>query len=116
MSIYTVVSGKNKKTVKASTYEELLQKVEITVFRIPLLYYYLTEAHTFILIQHVNEYPTMHHDCIWDFDWVLQEIPLKNCIVGMLLTCPIIITTLSWFINIEVKLHNQAFWQIADHV
>ena len=26
------------------------------------------------------------NDGIYDFDWVFPEIPLKNCIVGMLLT------------------------------
>ena len=29
------------------------------------------------------------NDSISDFDWVFLEIPVKNCIVGMLLTCPI---------------------------
>ena len=29
------------------------------------------------------------NDRIYDFDWVFLEFPVKNCIVGMLLTCPI---------------------------
>ena len=29
------------------------------------------------------------NDSIYDFDRVFLEIPVKNCIVGMLLTCPI---------------------------
>ena len=50
-------------------------------------------------IGHVNEYPTIHYfgnpkhsvnDSIYDFDWVFLEIPVKNCIVGMLLTCHIV--------------------------
>ena len=30
------------------------------------------------------------NDSIYYFDWVFLEIPVKNCIVGMLLTCPIV--------------------------
>ena len=51
-------------------------------------------------IWHVNEYPKIHYLGIprgtqsmiayQDFDWVFLEIPVKNCIVGMLLTCPIV--------------------------
>ena len=49
-------------------------------------------------IGHVNEYPTMHHFgnpihiqsmIAYDFDCVFLEIPVKNCIVEMLLTCPV---------------------------
>ena len=48
---------------------------------------------------HVNEYPTMHYFGIpwhtqsmiaYDFDWVFLEIPVRNCIAEMLLTCSII--------------------------
>ena len=31
---------------------------------------------------------TLSH-CSYDFDSVFLEIPVKNCIVGMMLTCPI---------------------------
>ena len=51
------------------------------------------------LIGHVNEYPTMHYfenqrhthsnNSIYDFDWVFLEIPVKNFIMRILLTCPI---------------------------
>ena len=38
------------------------------------------------------------NDSLYDFDWVFLEIPVKNCIVGMLLTCPIANKTPStWF-------------------
>ena len=51
-------------------------------------------------IGRVNEYPTMHfkgnprhtqtmNDGIYDVDWVFLVTPVKNGIVGMLLTCPI---------------------------
>ena len=29
------------------------------------------------------------NDSLYDFDWVFPEIPVKSCIVGMLLACPI---------------------------
>ena len=32
------------------------------------------------------------NDSIWDFDWVCMEIVVINCIVGMLLTRPIVIS------------------------
>ena len=48
---------------------------------------------------HVNEYPTMHYfgnpghtqlvTAHYDFNRVFLEIAMKNCVVGMLLTCPI---------------------------
>ena len=51
-------------------------------------------------IGHVNEYPTMHYfenprhsvndSILYDFDWEFLEVPVKNCMVGMLLTRPII--------------------------
>ena len=53
-------------------------------------------------IGHINEYPTKHH-IIWnprqtqsmialyDFDLVFLESPVLNCIVGMFLTCPIML-------------------------
>ena len=28
------------------------------------------------------------NDSICDFQWVFQETPVKNCIMGMLVTCP----------------------------
>ena len=28
-------------------------------------------------------------DSVYDFDWVFREIPVQNCIVGMLSTYPI---------------------------
>ena len=37
----------------------------------------------------ILEIPTNSvNDSIFIFDWVFLEIPLKNCIVGMQLTCP----------------------------
>ena len=51
-----------------------------------------------------HEYPTMHffgnprhsviYSIIYDFVWVFLEIPVKNCIMGMFLTCPIAV--LNW--------------------
>ena len=50
-------------------------------------------------IGHVNEYSTTHYFwnprhtqsmIAYDFDRVFLEIPVKNCIMGMLLTCPIV--------------------------
>ena len=52
------------------------------------------------IIGYGYEYPTMHYfgntrhtqsmiALIYDFDCLCMEIPEKNCIVGMLLTCPI---------------------------
>ena len=47
----------------------------------------------------VNEYPIMHYIGIprhtqsmiaYNCDWVFLDIRLENCIVGILLTCPII--------------------------
>ena len=46
-----------------------------------------------------NEYPTLHFleisdalsHCLYDFDRVSLEIPVKSCIVGMLLTYPILL-------------------------
>ena len=45
-------------------------------------------------IGHVNEYPTMHYFGNPGRTWsmvaqVFLEIPVKNCLVGMLLLCPI---------------------------
>ena len=49
-------------------------------------------------IGHIYDYPTMHYfgnprhsvyDGIYDFDWVFLEVPVKNCIVRMLLRCSI---------------------------
>ena len=45
------------------------------------------------MIGHSKEYPKMQdylvNDTTYNFDWVLMGIPVQNCIVGMLLTCPI---------------------------
>ena len=30
------------------------------------------------------------NDSVYDFHWVCLEIPVENCIVGMLLTCPFV--------------------------
>ena len=72
----------------------------------------VTSQTTKLLMWHVNEHPTMHYFgnprhtqsmIAYDFDWVFLEIPVKNCIMGMLLTCPIrqintsnMVTSLSW--------------------
>ena len=50
-----------------------------------------------IRIRNVNEYPSMHHFgtptlpvnvSLYDFDWIFLEIPVKKCIMGILLWCP----------------------------
>ena len=47
-----------------------------------------------LLIGCAEDYPTMHYlehpvnDSIWDFDCVFPAIPVSNCIMGILLTCP----------------------------
>ena len=46
------------------------------------------------------------HDSIYDIDWVFLEIPVKNCIVGMLLTCPLILAHLRC-----VALHTNSIHQ-----
>ena len=44
------------------------------------------------------------NDSLYDFDWVFPKIPVKNCIVGMLLACPIFVGKMS-------KMQNyQCFW------
>ena len=60
------------------------------------------------------EYPTMHHIgksrhiqtmIAYDFDWVFLEIPVRSCIVRMLLTCPIRCGTLCLFAVFKVSMH-----------
>ena len=40
----------------------------------------------------ILEIPDTLTDSRYEFDWVFPEIPIKNCIVGMLLTRPISIS------------------------
>ena len=44
----------------------------------------------------------------YDFDWVFLEIPVKNCIVGMLLTCQIKLCDTSCYDEIHAK-HTHYF-------
>ena len=47
------------------------------------------ERRAFCVVK-LNKCQTLRvNDNIYDFDSVFLEIPVKNCIMGMLLTCPI---------------------------
>ena len=71
---------------------ETLQKIFLTPF--------IEKSILFNQIGH--EHPTMTkthsvNDSIKDCGWVFLENPAKNCIVGMLLSCPITIITYYYF-------------------
>ena len=57
----------------------------------------------------VKEYPTMHHFGLpftlsQRHDWIILGNPLQNCIMGLLLTCPVTVCSLKKR-NLLLKLH-----------
>ena len=82
----------------------------------------------FDLIGHVNEYPTMHYFGIPGntqsmipykiLTWVFPEIPVKICIVGMLLTSPIEVycRSVRWQLWITIITDSFQFICCADKV
>ena len=39
------------------------------------------------------------NDSLYDFEWVFLEIPVKNCIVGMLIKRPITVLQKFWHVS-----------------
>ena len=74
------------------------RRVKLVQFQFIRIQYNKLYIFTIWVIGYVYEYPTMHYFWIprhnqsiiaYKTDWVFLEIPVENCIVGMLLTCPI---------------------------